>query len=52
MSKIDERSSDETAMLERTQEHLTNALETGDPDEKDYHVRTALQFLVIEAEER
>jgi hypothetical protein len=36
-----------TIHTDKLQEHLYQALETDDPDEKNYHIRTALQLAVI-----
>lgn len=38
---------DEIQMLDRAQELLNTALETDDPGEKDYAIRSALQYLVF-----
>lgn len=34
----------------RASRHLCAALAVADPDEKQYHIRAALQFLAIESE--
>lgn len=40
-----------TAFLQDAKEHLLAALEESDPEEKDYHVRCALQACHVRAEE-
>lgn len=36
--------SEPSSFLEQTKVHLQRALETEDPDEKNFHLRTALQL--------
>lgn len=39
-------------LRELASSHLQNALETNTPSEKNYHIRSALQALMIEEENR
>ncbi|WEL30233.1 hypothetical protein [Haloferax volcanii] len=36
--------SEPSSFVEQTKDHLYKALETDDPDEKDFHLRNALQL--------
>ena len=36
--------------IERTKEHLKQALETNESSEKDYHIRNALQLCAVDSE--